>query len=125
RDILAEIADDDVAPPRDRPRICLLLSGDDLEQRRLTRAVRTDDRDPSPGGDLERDVAEQVLGTEGLRDAGERDQGHGPGMVAACLYAGSPGGAHRHYPSQDPAPLRAGVLLRAPASSTRRRAAIP
>ena len=38
----------------------------------------------APSGDPQRDVAEQLLSSEGLGGSGDGHQGHGPGMVAAA-----------------------------------------
>jgi hypothetical protein len=73
-DFLAQVADDHVLAPRDRSGVRLLLASDDLEQRRLAGAVRPDDGDAPPGGDLQADAVEQVLRAVALGEVGERDQ---------------------------------------------------
>ena len=60
------------------PRVGRQLAADDLQQRRLARAVAADDRDALAGVDLERDVVEQRQVAEGDRDVVEGDQRHQP-----------------------------------------------
>ena len=88
RNVLAQVADDDVLAPNHRAGVRLLLARDDFEEGGLARAIGTDDRDAPPGGDPQRNVAEQVLGAEGLRSSRDGDQGHGPGMVPAVPVRG-------------------------------------
>ena len=45
----AQVADHQVARPRDRARVRLLVAGDDLQQRRLAGPVGADHRDPAAG----------------------------------------------------------------------------
>ena len=97
-DFLAEVADDQVLAAGHGARVRALFAGDDLEQRRLAGAVGTDDGHPPAGAHLQADVAEQELGAVALGHAGQVDE------------------AHRRASA---------VVSRAPASSNRRRVAIP
>ena len=76
-DLLAQVADDRVPGSRDRSAVGGLVAGDQLEQRRLAGAVRSDDREAPPGADHQADVAEQVLRRVALRHAGQGHEAHG------------------------------------------------
>ena len=62
--------------PRHAPRRGLEIAGDELEDRRLARAVAPDDPPPLAFGDGEGDVLEQLGRAEGDADVGDGEQGH-------------------------------------------------
>src|SRR6185503_781296 len=72
-DILAEIAERQLARPLDRAVVGLVLAGDQPEHRGLARAVGPDQPDLLAGVDLERRVDEQDLPAVLLADRAERD----------------------------------------------------
>ena len=61
---LLQVADDGVAGGGDRALVGVLSSGDDVEQRRLPRAVRAHERDPVTGTHAQTRVLEQDARTE-------------------------------------------------------------
>ena len=68
-------------------------AGDDLDQRRLAGAVLAEERVHLAGEDVEVDVLEHADAGEGLRDAGERDEGGhlaAPAGRAAAALRGVP-----------------------------------
>ena len=74
--MLLEQRDAQPGLPRDDTARRLHVACDQLEERRLSRAVPADDPPPLARGDRERDVGEERCGTEFHRDVGERELRH-------------------------------------------------
>src|SRR5438093_7365723 len=80
--LLGEIADVQVLPAEDGSRVRVLASDQDLEERRLAGAVRTDKAELVPFRELEVDVREQEPAAVGLRDALEAHDPRTRGALA-------------------------------------------
>ena len=82
RDVLRQPADAHAVRARDLAVVDLLLAGDDLEQRRLARAVRADQADPIAVAEAQRRRVEDHPIGEEQRDFVEDDQTHGGAWIA-------------------------------------------
>src|SRR5207247_745562 len=80
--LLGEIADVQVLPAEDGSRVRVLASDQDLEERRLAGAVRTDKAELVPFRELEVDVREQEPAAVGLRYALEAHDPRTRGALA-------------------------------------------
>ena len=79
RDAQARLARDDAARWRE-------VARDQLDQRRLARAVAPDGSPPVSGGNRERDIAKNLAGAEvdaGVADGNQRHAGTAPETVTA------------------------------------------
>ena len=75
-EILRQVAEGHVLGFGDRAPIGFGIADEDLDQRRLARAVAADERDASPRRQLQGDIGEQVAGSVGAGEArrGEHDR---------------------------------------------------
>jgi hypothetical protein len=71
--ILGKVADLRLVSPGNLASVGFQVPGRDLEERRLSQAVRADDRQPLPSPDDQRDALEHLLLPVGLRDAVDRE----------------------------------------------------
>src|SRR6266498_4432085 len=72
---LRQVPQTGAASEADRAAVGLLDAGDDLEQRRLTRPVRSDERQAVAGADTEVGAAEKLPRAERFAQSDDRDQG--------------------------------------------------
>src|SRR5438552_3256287 len=93
--LLGEIADVQVLPAEDGSRVRVLASDQDLEERRLAGAVRTDKAELVPFRELEVDVREQEPAAVGLRDALEAHDPRTRGALAEGEAEGAGGSRWR------------------------------
>src|SRR6185312_12267158 len=73
----ARHAGDVLAEEDDAAAIGAQLAGNEIEERRLARAVRPDDQAPLAGFDGEIDMARDAQAAKGLLDAFQLERGHG------------------------------------------------
>jgi hypothetical protein len=73
--LLGEIADDGAFDDIDTPGVGLLEPGDHLEERGLSGAVRSDDRDTIASADAKVCALEQAAAAEFTAKTGDRDHG--------------------------------------------------